>query len=267
MRTAEDVVRLHRYHRFDPVMNRYAAGGIGVLPNPPRVGMPTTIYLRLKNAGMEPLTVHRIEMKIAQFGMGVSWEELPTVGPLYLPVNPDYIEEVKMQWMPLTGGHRCVRATLLLDQVPHALHFGCNLHVIETDVESSCWTVPFRLGNPEEESRPIVLGINNDDQLINARIMVRGRLIQAGEAIWLKAYEEVDALLVLQTNSANALISTTSIEAFLRGKFLDGIRVVVYRRACSSRYFATVREEAITEEVPIPSIQARVAEETVWVGE
>src|SRR5207248_5486189 len=97
----------------------------------------------LKNTAEKPTTVTRIDTMIALFGMGVRWEQLPSVGPLHLPADPNHIEEVKMQWTPLQGGHRCVRSHIYTDAFPGPIMVGCNLHVIEAEAEQTRWRVPF----------------------------------------------------------------------------------------------------------------------------
>ncbi len=215
MQAIDNTVRLDRNQRFTPVAYRYTCAGIGITPNPPQVGVPTIISLRLKNSSTEPLTVSRIEVKIAQFGMGVAWEELPVIGPLHLPSDPEHIEEVKIQWTPLTGGHRCVRATIYIETISLPIHAGCNLHVIESEAERAHWTIPFRLGNPEKERMPIVLSISGNDPTVDARVIIAGRMQQAGDPIWLNPHEEVDALLLLRARTNAALASVTSVEALL----------------------------------------------------
>ena len=137
--------------------HRYACRGISVNPDPPRVGEVTTLALALKNSGSQPITIKRIEFMVAQFGMGVRWEQLPAVEQLTLPASPAHIEEIAVQWTPTIGGHRCVRAAIHSDVLPHPLRIGRNLHVIESTAERNFWQVPFRLGNPENERMPVVL--------------------------------------------------------------------------------------------------------------
>jgi hypothetical protein len=211
---------------------RYASRNISVSPNPPRVGVPTTIELQLQNPGPEALTISRIETKVAQFGMGVAWEELPLIGPFHLPANPEHIEKITQQWTPQTGGHRCVRASIFIDQLPHPLYIGRNLQVIEAEAEMVRWQVPFRLGNPEPEPKPIVLTLEQTrPHEVLATIMVKERVAPVGVPIWLAAGEEVDAILRLRARTREAIESINNIEASIDGRLLDGIQVILRRPA------------------------------------
>lgn len=211
---------------------RYATRSISVSPNPPRIGTPTTIELHLQNPGPEALTISRIETKVAQFGMGVAWEELPQLGPFHLPANPAHVEKITQQWTPLVGGHRCVHASIFIDQLPHPLRIGCNLQVIEAEAEMIRWQVPFRLGNPEHERKPVVLTVKQDKpQQVLATVQVKERIVHVGEPIWLAAGEEVDAILQLRARTRSAIESITNIEAHIDGCLIDGIQVIVQRPA------------------------------------
>src|SRR2546422_4184141 len=137
--------------------HRYACAAILVNPDPPQVGVPTNILLRLKNPSHKPITISRIETMVAQFGMGVRWEQLPAVGPFQLPA--DQPEEITIQWTPLKGGHRCIRAAIHIETIPEPLRVGRNLHVIESEAERTIWRVPFHLGNPEDRRMAIVLEV------------------------------------------------------------------------------------------------------------
>jgi hypothetical protein len=202
------------------------------------VGVETQLAFYLKNPGPEPLTVSRLEVKVAQFGMGVGWEELPILGPITLPGDPERIEEVTMQWTPRTGGHRCVRATIHIENEPQAFHAGCNLNIIESDAERQMWNVPFRLGNPERERMPIVLAVHGPDE-VRQMVMINERIVASGTLLWLEAGEEVDAILLLRARTPEALSSTIRIEAMIGDNFLDGIEVVVHRPALLERSVQT----------------------------
>lgn len=209
---------------------RYACGGITVTPNPPQVGVATTIAMSLKNPGPEPVTVSRIETMVSQFGMGVPWEQLPAAGPLHLPA--DHVEEVSMQWTPLKGGHRCVRANIHIETLPQPLRIGRNLQVIESEAERAAWRLPFRLGNPEDERMPIVLEVDgNNPEVVATHLVINSHMLQPGEPIWLNAREEVNAILFLRARTNAALENVSTVEAYIGGRFLDGIQVVVHRPA------------------------------------
>lgn len=210
--------------------HRYACGGIIVTPNPPQVGVETILAFYLKNPGPEPLTVTRLEAKVSQFGMGASWEELPVIGPIELPGDPGHIEEVTMRWTPRTGGHRCVRANIFVEQEPQPFLAGCNLTIIESEAHKRQWDIPFRLGNPEPVRMPIVLDVHGTEE-VRQYVIVNGRVVRAGQPIWLEAGEEVDARLMLHAQTLEALESVNRIEAMIGDRFLDGIEVILRRPA------------------------------------
>jgi hypothetical protein len=219
-------------NQFDHHRQRYASRNIIVSPNPPQVGTPTTIELQLQNPGPEAFTISRIETKVAQFGMGVTWEELPQLGPFHLPANPAHVEKITQQWTPLVGGHRCVRASIFIDHLPQPLCIGRNLQVIEAEAEMVRWQVPFRLGNPEQERKPVILTVEQDHpREVLAMVMVKERIVHIGEPIWLAAGEEVDALLLLRARTHSAIESINNIEASIDGRLIDGIQIIVQRPA------------------------------------
>ncbi len=222
-----EALHLARHARPHP----YACRALVVTPNPPEVGKPTSISLALQNPGPDPLTVNRIELRIAHFGVGVGWEALPTLGPFQLPANPNHIEEVRTEWTPTVGGHRCVRGTLHIEGAVQPLHVGLNLHVIESAAERDHWRVPFRVGNPEPERQPLVLQLAGNLDLVEARLRVGRQLVQPGAPILLEGGEEREALLLLHATTEEALEAVNTVEAYLGGQFLDGIQVEVHRPA------------------------------------
>jgi hypothetical protein len=244
-----------QFNQFDH-RQRYASRGIIVSPNPPQVGTPTTIELHLQNPGPGALTISRIETRVAQFGMGVTWEELPQLGPFHLPANPAHVEKITQQWTPQVGGHRCVRANIFTDQLPQPLHIGRNLHVIEAEAEMVRWQVPFRLGNPEQERKPVVLTVEQDHpREVLAIVMVKGRIVPVGEPIWLAAGEEVDASVLVRARTRSAIESINNIEASIDGRMIDGIQIIVQRpaqlqhpiyHAAEQTYVGTQRDALVT---------------------
>jgi hypothetical protein len=217
-------------------LHSYAYGGLCVNPDPPQVGKVTTLAVALKNSGPEAITVNRVQFMVAQFGMGLTWEKLPPVEQIALPANPRHIEEIEVQWTPTRGGHRCVHVIIEADILPQPLRTGRNLHVIESTAERSTWQVPFRLGNPEDERRPVVLELGgNNAAEVDAMILVNGRLLRAGQPVWLDAKQEVEARLLLHAPAHNAIEAIKTIEAYIDGRFIDGIQVEVYRSAYSAR--------------------------------
>lgn len=217
-------------------LHSYAYGGLSVNPDPPEVGKVTTLAVALKNSGPEAITVNRVQFMVAQFGMGLTWEKLPPVEQITLPANPRHVEEIKVQWTPTRGGHRCVHVIIEAAILPQPLRTGRNLQVIESTAERNTWQVPFRLGNPEDERKPVVLELGgNSAAEVDAMILVNGRLLRAGQAVWLDAKEEVEARLLLHARTHNAIEAIKTIEAFIDGRFIDGIQVEVYRPAYSAR--------------------------------
>ncbi len=224
-------------------LHSYACRGLGVNPDPPKVGEVTTLAIALKNSGPEAITVNRVQFMVAQFGMGLSWEKLPPVVQITLPANPDHVEEIAVQWTPTRGGHRCVHVIIEAAILPQPVRTGRNLHVIESTADRKTWQVPFRLGNPENERGPVVLELGgNNAEEVEALVLVNGRLLRAGQPIWLDAKEEVDAHLLLRGLTDEAIEAVKTVEAHIRGRFIDGIQVEVYRPAYSARHGLTQPE-------------------------
>lgn len=210
----------------------YTSQSIAIAPDPPCVGEASTITLHLKNPGSEAVTVSRVETMIAQFGMGMSWEQLPVLGPFHLPADPNYIEEIAMEWTPKQGGHRCLRANIHIETLPTPLRIGRNLQVIESEAERRRWHIPFRLGNPEAVRAPVALEVGGENLAgMMAHLIVGQREIQLGEQIWLNPGEEVDARLLVRAHTPDAIASIHTIEAFINGRFLDGIQIEIHRPA------------------------------------
>jgi hypothetical protein len=198
-----------------------------------------------------------MELRIARFGMGVSWEELPPLGPFEIPANPDHAQELRTEWTPTEGGHRCVRGAIHL-QGGQALGFGLNLHVIQSAAERSRWHIPFRVGNPEPQRQPLVLQVAGDPALVEARLIIGTRMVQPGEPILLNAGEEREAVLLLHARTEEALAAVTAVEAFLGGRFLDGIQVEVHRPAQVARHQPDRFEpEAVWEHEPAAAVVTR----------
>lgn len=212
----------------------YAWGCISVNPDPPRVGDVTRITFPLLNPGPDDQTIERIEVKVAQFGMGVRWEELPAIGPFALPAQPDRVVEATIDWTPKVGGHRCVRGQIHVAGLAEPCMVGCNLHVIEAGVDERDWSVPFRLGNLEPARAPIRLQIGgNNLAAVGAAVRVDGRIVPADQPIWLAPGEEVDAELLLRAQLDGALNHVRTVEAWVHGHLIDGIHVTVRRPAAT----------------------------------
>lgn len=240
-----DTLPLARNARPHP----YACRALTVTPNPPQIGEATTISLALQNPGPDPLTVHRIELRIARFGMGVRWEELPPLGPFQLPGDPAHIEEVHTEWTPTEGGHRCVRGSIHIEGAALPLYVGLNLHVIESAAERNSWRIPFLVGNPTPERQPLVLQTAGNLDLVGARLMVGGRPIRPGEPLMLDGGEEREAVLLLHATTEEALEAVNTVEAFLGGRFLDGIQVELHRPARANNWYRELVSQMRAEEM------------------
>lgn len=245
-----DALPLARNARPHP----YACRALTVAPNPPKVGEATTISLALKNPGPDPLTVNRIELRIARFGMGVRWEELPPLGPFHLPANPNHIENVHTEWTPDEGGHRCVRGSIHIEGAALPLQVGLNLHVIQSAAERNSWRIPFHVGNPAPEPQPLVLQTAGNLDLIGARLMVGGRPVRPGEPLMLAGGEEREAVLLLHATTEEALEAVHTVEAFLGGRFLDGIQVEVHRPARVKNWYRELVSQMRAEEMDLEPI-------------
>lgn len=210
----------------------YAWGNIAVNPDPPRVGLLTRIIFPLANYDADEVVVERIDVKVAQFGIGVDWEPLSSIGPFRLPPDPDHIEQAVVEWKPRAGGHRCVRATIRVRGMDEPLLIGRNLHVIEATAAEDFWRVPFRLGNPEDARAPIALHFGgNDAGALDVSVRVGDRIVPLDRPIWLEAHEDVPAELLLHARTPEALHHVRTIEGSIRDRFIDGIQVTVARPA------------------------------------
>lgn len=210
----------------------YAWNSVSVNPNPPRVGAVTRIGFPLANPGPGEVVVERIDVRIAQFGMGVPWEQLPPIGPFRLPPDATRIEDAFVEWTPTHGGHRCVRAHIHVEGMNSPLLVACNLDVIQAGAHENSWRVPFHLGNPEREPAPIVLRLGADDaDDVRMALRVAGRDVPAGRPLWLRPGEVVDAELRLFAPPGPALDAVRTVEAFIGNRLIDGIQVSVYRPA------------------------------------
>lgn len=210
----------------------YAWGCISVNPDPPRVGETTRITFPLLNPGPDDQTVERIEVKVAQFGIGVQWEDLPAIGPFALPADPDQMVEASVDWTPKVGGHRCVRAQIYVAGQAEPCSVGCNLHVIEAGADERTWSVPFRLGNPEPVRAPIRFQIGgNNLAAVGAAVRVAGRIVPLDQPVWLEPGAEVEAELLLRAQLDDALNHVRTLEGWIGDRLIDGIHVTLRRPA------------------------------------
>src|SRR5207237_6576703 len=110
--------------------------------------------------------------------------------------------EATIEWTPTDGGHRCLRALIHVETLPRPLCIGRNLQVIESAADRTMWHVPFRLGNPANQPAPLVLAVGGaDPAAVEARVLVGGRLVRAGQPAWLNSREEVDGALIARAAS------------------------------------------------------------------
>ena len=208
----------------------YAWGSIMVNPDPPRVGEIAQIQFPLANPGPDEIVVERIEARVALFGLGVRWDPLPEVGPYRLPPDPQRLEYATIEWTPWSAGHRCVRAAIYVKGIPQPCEVGRNLHVIEAAANEEIWSVPFRLGNPEDVAGSVLLRAGgNERAALDMAVRIRGTLIPLDGSVWLEAHEEVAAEMVLRARVDTALSHLRTLEASIRGGFIDGIEVTVRR--------------------------------------
>ena len=230
-------------------MRPYAWDSMTVNPNPPRVGEATRISFPLTNPGPGEVVVERIHVGVALFGIGVPWEEIGTIGPIRLAPDPTHIEEASIDWTPTTGGHRCVRARIHVQDVALPLQLGCNLDVIEAGADEALWRLPFRLGNPDRVRQAIVLRMETAGEAegLGALLLAAGRVVPAGQPIWLKPGEVVDAEVRFAAAPGPALDAVQRVEGWIGGRMIDGIQVTVHRPAI------TLAREPAWSEVEAPS--------------
>lgn len=235
-----------------PVRSRsYAWGSISVDPDPPRVGKATKIEFPLMNPGPDDVVVERIEVSVAEFGIGVQWRQLEAIGPFALPADPQRIERATLEWIPASAGHRCVRASIYLRGSADPFTIGRNVQVIEAAAAEDTWTVRFRLGNPEPVAAPIVLTVGgNYPRELEALLRVNGRALPADRPVTLGPGEVVDAELLLRARGEHALHIVRTVEATINGRLIDGIQIVLERPSHAA--------EAETLEPLAESVAARI---------
>ncbi|MBX5455814.1 MAG: hypothetical protein IRZ31_02835 [Thermogemmatispora sp.] len=243
---------------------RFAANGLEIVPNPPRVGETVSIRLLLCNEAGEPLTVQKATPRIYYFGMGsLKHENLPALGPVTLPADPSHIEALSWQWLPSASGHRCLRVSLEIEGWSEPWVVGCNLNVINAPADAYRWAVPFRLGNPTEKAQPLRLRLNLHstglgEEAFRAWVELPqdGSRLVPGQPLWLRPHEEREALLVIRAHrfATEAFELVSDVEAWLGDTFLDGIRVVVQRSAPVAPFAALGTqplEESLLISIPV----------------
>lgn len=200
----------------------YACAGITVVPDPPQVGVPTTISLKLMNNGAEQISIQHIELLVARFGIGMNWEYLTTVGALNIPAYER--AQVSSAWTPAFSGHCGVRAHIMTNLSDAPAHVGRNLRIMKA-ITPGIWRTPFVLGNPLDQPAEIQLVIEHDPRLV-AMLIVNERALVSGETIALAGREETEGVLLLLAPTDEVLISMTTVEAFIVGQFVDGMAVL-----------------------------------------
>jgi hypothetical protein len=223
-----------------------------VTPNPPVVGQPCQLAVALHNAGAVPVEIARVEMRVAFFGMGMQWEDVPAPGPL--TVAPGATAEIASPWRPTAGGHRCVRATIeQIAPTPHTYHLGCNLDVIDAEAHEGQWRMPFWVGNPTAAPAPIELIVSDASEQLDALVLVHGRPYRRDQPLWLDPGAAVEAEVVLRAARPGMLAALQTVEARLHGQLIDGIAIVVRRHA------------SIRASIALPSEGYRASDELVGV--
>ena len=210
----------------------YAWGSISVDPDPPRVGEQATIVFPLHNPDPDEVVVKRIEVRVAQFGIGLAWEELGTIGPFRLPPDSGILRDATVMWTPRVGGHRCVRAYIHVAGMRQPLLVGRNLHVIQAREDEDVWYTPFLLGNPEPVAAPVALRLGgNNPRDLDAAVRIGGKRVPLDRPLWMEAGETVQAELELRAATEGALDHVRTLEASAHGRLIDGIEVLVQRPA------------------------------------
>jgi hypothetical protein len=214
----------------------YRNKGIVITPEPVQVGKTSTITLSLQNTGASPIVIRKIEPKVAEYGIGVVWSNLPTIdNPLLLPASPT-VKTVSLDWTPTKGGSRCFRAFLHTNYCIHQpLCVGRNLQILEAAAGEDQWHIPFKLGNPKPTSMPVYPVLRGGGSSVTAHILVQETCVVPGEPVWLGPGQEVDGVVLVQAYTSDVIKSAIQVEAVIGQdrEFLDGLQVEVYRPAYS----------------------------------
>ena len=213
----------------------YTSKGITIAPEPVRVGQLTTVTLSFQNIGVLPVIIRKVEPKVAEYGIGVSWSNLPTIDDqIYLPANPAKIQTVSIDWTPTRGGSRCFRAFLSTNYTLHqSLCVGRNLQILEAGAREDQWRIPFKLGNPKSIRMPIYPVLRGGGSTVTAQILVQETRVEVGEPVWLGPGQEVDGVVFVQAKTKDAIKSAIQVEAVIGRdrEFLDGLQVEIERPA------------------------------------
>lgn len=218
----------------------YEWSHIGINPNPPRVGEPMVIDLPFSNSTPEVIEIERVEVGLANFGIGVPWQEVATLGPLTLLPDPAAIVHATASWTPDKPGHRCVRAHISIKEQPATLTVGRNLNIMQAGAYEDTWNVRFHLGNPTRETAPITLR-QEDAPTLAGHLWVRGQPVHARQPLWLRPGEVVEAVVRLRAQTQDGFEADWRLEGFVGDTLIDGIIVRVHREAAVSSAARTRR--------------------------
>ncbi len=206
----------------------YLQREIAVLPNPPLIGSPALVTLRLSNPSSASMIVREIVFSVAHYGMGVTWEQLPVVGPLTIAAGTT--ETITVEWTPYTGGHRCVKAQIDLGN-GLSLSARCNLNIMRSPAEQDAWLTRFQVGNPTEERAALRFTTAGEAEQLQPFLRINHRSHALDEPLWLDPGEVAHAIVLLRARSVEAIEAQWTMEAWMHGTILDGIGVAISRPA------------------------------------
>jgi len=213
----------------------YTSRGLTIDPEELRVGQQATITLHLQNIGDGPIAIRKIEPKVAEYGIGVSWSDLPTIeDQIYLPADPVKIQTVTIPWTPTRSGNRCFRAFLHTSYCIHqAICIGRNLQILEAAAEENQWRIPFKLGNPKGTRLPVYPVLRGVSREVTADILIQETRVESGQTIWLNPGQEVNGVVFLKAQTDDAIKTAVRVEAVIGfdRQFLDGLEIEVARPA------------------------------------
>ncbi len=92
----------------------YAEDEIQIYPYPLITGHTTELSVRIRNLSALSQTVKvTFETSPNNFGIGIPFGTLPAAGnPRIVTLPPNGIVEVKLDWIPVTSGHYCIRVKI-----------------------------------------------------------------------------------------------------------------------------------------------------------
>ncbi len=209
-----------------PPGSHYLHREVSVLPNPPMIGSPAQVTLRLSNPSSEIMIVREIVFSVAQFGMGVAWEQLPVVGPFHIAAGTT--ETITVEWTPYTGGHRCVKAQIDLGN-GLTLSARCNLNIVRSPAEQDAWLTRFQIGNPTDERAALSFTTAGGAEQLQPFLQINHHSHAIDAPLWLDPGEIAQAVVLLRARSIDAIETLWRMEAWMHGSMLDGIGVAISR--------------------------------------